>query len=144
MRFSWRALMLAPLLAPALFAASLGAFGGGNPVFGFLVVFVPGCIVSYGATIFLFVPALYVVSVNWTLTGVRACVVGLVLGALVFLPMTLLEWKSSGPDSGPPEEAFFGFLLRWTPDPFNAIYPLAGVITAGAYWWLASRRSVDP
>jgi hypothetical protein len=32
--------------------------------------------------------------------------------ALAFVPLTLLEWKSSGPDSGPPIESFWTFLLR--------------------------------
>jgi hypothetical protein len=144
MRFSWRALILAPLLVPALFAAVLGALLGNNPVFGFLFLFIPGCIVSYATTIVLFLPSLYLVSLWRPLTRLKVCLVGLVLGSLVYLPMTVLDWQSSGPDSGPPEETFLAFLLRCTPDPFNAIYPSAGLITAGAYWWLAVATSKNP
>jgi hypothetical protein len=57
----------------------------------------------------------------------------------VFVPVTLMEWKSSGPDSGPPTENFLVFFVRWAADPLTAVYPLAGLVTAGLYWWLASR-----
>jgi hypothetical protein len=74
------------------------------------------------------------------LTGFNVCLLGLVLGAIVFVPLTLLEWKSSGVDSGPPTENFFAFFLRWAADPLTAIYPLAGLITAVGYWWLGTWR----
>ena len=74
------------------------------------------------------------------MTAFRACLVGLLLGALVFVPLTWLEWKSSGPDSGPPTENFLVFFVRWTADPLTAMFPLAGLITAGLYWWLVTQR----
>jgi hypothetical protein len=58
----------------------------------------------------------------------------------VFVPLTWMDWKSSGTDSGPPTESFFTFFVRWTADPLTAIYPLAGLITAALYWWLGTRR----
>jgi hypothetical protein len=58
----------------------------------------------------------------------------------VFVPLTWMEWKSSGADSGPPTESFLTFFVRWTADPLTAIYPLAGLTTAGLYWWLGTRR----
>ena len=67
--------------------------------------------------------------------------VGLLLGALVFAPLTWLEWKSSGPDSGPPTENFLVFFVRWAADPLTAVFPLAGLITAGLYWWLVTQPS---
>jgi hypothetical protein len=54
-------------------------------------------------------------------TAFRACLVGLLLGALVFVPLTWLEWKSSGPDSGPPTENFLVFFERLC-------------------WWLVTQR----
>jgi hypothetical protein len=42
-----------------------------------------------------------------------------------------MEWKSSGPDSGPPSENFLVFFARWAADPLTAIYPVAGPLTAG-------------
>jgi len=78
------------------------------------------------------------------MTGFKVCLLGLVLGAAVFVPLTWMEWKSSGPDSGPPIESFLTFFLRWAADPLTAIYPVAGLVTAAAYWWLATRRRGRP
>jgi hypothetical protein len=140
MRFTWTGLILAPLLVPVIFSAALSFFLGGNPVFSFLLLLVPGCVVSYGTTIFLFLPCLFLLSLWRPMTGFKVCLLGLVLGAAVFVPVTVMEWKSSGPDSGPPTESFLKFFVRWTADPLTAIYPLAGLITAGLYWWLGTRR----
>jgi hypothetical protein len=78
------------------------------------------------------------------MTGLKVCLLGLMLGILVFVPLTWIEWTSSGPDSGPPTESFLAFFLRWAADPFIAIYPLAGLMTSGCYWWLAARRRDRP
>jgi hypothetical protein len=109
-------------------------------VLGFLVLLTPGCVVSYGATIFLFLPCLFLLSLWRTVTAVRACLLGLLLGALMIVPLTWLEWKSSGPDSGAPTESFLVFFVRWSADPPTAMFPLAGLITARLYWWLVTKR----
>ena len=116
----------------------------GNRALGFLILMVPSCIISYCTTIFLFLPSLYLLSFWRPMTGLKVCLLGLVLGALVFVPLTWIDWKSSGTDSGPPTESFLAFFLRWTADPFTAIFPLAGLVTSGLYWWLATRRSGRP
>jgi hypothetical protein len=140
MHFNWIGLILAPVAAPAMFGVLLGWLGGGNPVFGFLFGMVAGSIISYGTMIVLFLPCLFLTSSRWPMTGSRVCLLGAVLGLLVVVPVTLLGWKSSGPDSGPPTESLFTFFPRWVADPFTAIYPAAGLITAGTYWWLGSWR----
>ena len=148
MRFSWTGLILAPLLVPTIFSAAmpglLGSSEQSNPALVFLILMIPSCIISYGTTIFLFLPSLYLLSLWRPITGFKACLTGLVLGTLVFVPLTWMEWKSSGPDSGPPTESFLSFFLRWAADPFNAIYPVAGLITSGFYWWLVTRRGGRP
>jgi hypothetical protein len=144
MRFSWTGLMLAPLLAPALFSAAFGFLQEQHPVLGFLILLVPGCIVSYGTMIFLFLPCLFLLSLWRPITGLKVCLLGLLLGAAMYVPMTWMLWKSSGPDSGPPTESFLTFLVRSADDPFTAIFPLAGLITAGLYWWLGTRRRDPP
>src|SRR5258708_1758861 len=137
MRFTWTGLILAPLLVPVLFSAAFVSFSQGAwPVLGFLILLVPGCIVSYGTTIFLFLPCLFLLSLWRPMTGFKVCLLGLALGAAVFVPRTLMEWKSSGPDSGPPIESFLAVFVRWAADPFTAIYPLAGLITAGPDSWV--------
>ena len=138
MRFSWTGLILAPLLAPLIFSAAL--LSGDHPIVSFLILLAPACIVSYGTTIFLFLPCLFLLSLWRPMTGFKVCLLGLALGAAVLVPLTLMAWKGSGPDSGPPTESFLDFFVRWTLDPFTAILPMAGLITAGLYWWLGTRR----
>jgi len=145
MRFSWTGLILAPLLVPLLFSMVMpGLMGTSSPGLGFLFMLIPSCIVSYGTMILLFLPALFLLSLWQELNGMKVCLVGLVLGAAVFVPLTLLAWKASGPDSGPPIENFFVFFLRWSADPTTALFPLAGLVTAGFYWWLVTRRQGQP
>jgi hypothetical protein len=145
MRFSWTGLILAPLLVPVLFSAAATSFlHGDRPALLFLILLAAGCIVSYGATIFLFLPCLFLLSLWKPMTGLKTCLLGLVLGAAVFVPLTWMQWKGSGPDSGPPTESFLAFFARWAADPLTAICPLAGLITAALYWWLATRRQAAP
>src|SRR5262249_45360214 len=135
MRFSWTGLILAPLLMPLILSAALlGLLEGERPVLLFLFLLAAACIVSYGTTIFLFLPCLFLLSLWRPITGLKVYLLGLVLGAVMFVPLTWMDWKSSGPDSGPPSESFSAFFMRWAADPFTATYPLAGLITAGAYW----------
>src|SRR5476649_1139532 len=137
MRFSWTGLILAPLLVPVIFsAAMLSSLPGNSPPLNFLFLMVPGCFVSYGTTIFLFLPSLYLLSAWRPMTAFKVCTLGLVLCAVVIVPLTLMEWKCSGPDSGPPTESFVVFFLRWATDLMMALCPLAGLVTAGLYWWL--------
>jgi hypothetical protein len=141
MQFSRRGLILAPLVVPAIFSGLMAvAFDNNNPVLAFLFVMALGCIISYGSTIFLLLPSVYLLSLWRPLTGLNVCLLGLVLGAAVFVPVTLIEWKSSGPDSGPPTENPLVFMLRFGADPTMAVYPVAGLVTAGLYWWLATRH----
>jgi hypothetical protein len=140
MRFSWTGLFLAPLLVPLIFTAIFVSLQSERSLLGALIILVPSCIISYGTTIFLFLPSLFLLSLWRPMTGLKACLLGLVLGALVFVPLTLMDWKSSGPDSGPPTESFPAFFVRWVADPFNALFPVAGLITAGFYWWLGTWR----
>jgi hypothetical protein len=145
MQFSWRGLILAPLLVPAIFSGLMAAASdNNNPVLAFLFVMALGCIISYGSTIFLLLPSMYLLSLRRPLTGLNVCGLGLVLGAAVFVPITLIEWKASGPDSGPPTENPLAFMLRFGADPTTAIYPVAGLVTAGLYRWLATRRRFAP
>src|SRR5579859_2393679 len=100
MRFSWKAVLLAPLLAPVLFDALFGPLLGFGPGDGvgpalalFAVLLVPACIISYGATIGIFLPCLALLSRWIPITYVRVCLLGLVLGAAVVVPVTWFEWK---------------------------------------------------
>jgi hypothetical protein len=141
MQFSWRGLVLSPLPVPAIFSGLMAVgFDNNNSLLAFLFVMALGCIISYGSTIFLLLPSMYLLSLWRPLTGLNVCLLGLVLGAAVFVPITLMEWKASGPDSGPPTENPLVFMLRFGADPTTIIYPVAGLVTAALYWWLATWR----
>ena len=149
MRFSWSGLILAPLLVSVTFSTIGAAMlsspqEGGSLVVGFLILLIPGCVVSYGTTICLFLPCMFLLSLWRPVTAFTTCLLGLLLGALVFVPLTWLAWKSSGPDSGPPTESFLVFGVRWVADPITAMFPLAGLTTAGLYWWLPTLRRGRP
>jgi hypothetical protein len=140
-RFSWTGLLLAPLLVPVLVSTALvGALGSDWPALAFLVMLVPGCIISYGTMLFLFLPSMFVLTRYRQMTGRSVCGLGFALGVAAHVVTTWLAWGASGPDSGPPTESFFSFFLHWSADPLTAIFPVAGLVTAGAYWWLGTRR----
>jgi len=142
MRFSWTGLILAPLAVPVIFSTVMLTLLHANmPALMFLLLLVLSCVVSYGTTILLFLPCLFLLSLWRPMTGFKVCLLGLVLGTLAYVPVSLMEWKASGPDSGPPTESFFSFFPRWAADPTTAIFPLAGLVTAGLYWWLGTRRA---
>ncbi len=140
MRFSWPGVLLAPLAVPVLFSVAMaGLFGSDSPAPLVLIMLVTSSVVSYGATLVLFLPCLFVLSALRPMTWITVCLLGLVLGAAAYVPMTWMDWQSSGTDSGPPDEPFFAFLLRWMADPFALIFPVAGMVTAGLYWGIGTR-----
>ena len=141
MIFRWKALALAPLVVPFMFSLAL-SIGVKNPVAAFLIFFVLSSIFCYGVTLVLFVPALFCLSKFTTLQFHKVCVLGTLLGILVFLPMSWMFYISSGPDSGPPEGTFVAYLWRSLSDTFNLAFPLGGLITVMAYWHLAKERAL--
>jgi hypothetical protein len=143
MHFSWRGLVLAPLPVPLIVSAVMAVLLKADEapvVLPFLILLFPACVIAYGTTIFLFLPALFVLSRLRPMTGWLASALGLLLGLAVVVPVTALAWKSSGPDSGPPVESFPTFFVRWI-DPSMLFFPVAGLVTAALYWWLGTRRS---
>jgi len=142
MRFSWKALILAPLPMPLVLSAVMAPLmqGEGPVVLPFLILLIPACLISYAATTFLLLPALFVLSLLRPATGWMVSLLGFVLGAAMIVPVTLMAWTSSGPDSGPPTESFLTFFERWATDPLMLVFPIAGFVTANLYWWLVTRR----
>src|SRR4051812_29877812 len=120
--FSWRSIVIAPLVVPILVAALLTLGSPGNsPIFGFVLFLVLGSVVSYAATIFLLLPGLYVASRFIELRWYSVCLLGLVLGTAVFFPIAWVSFKSSGPDSGPPTGTLLEFLWRSRSDITNLL-----------------------
>ena len=143
MRFSWKALVLAPLVVPLILGGVffVAPFSPDARIFSFLFFFVPSVIVSYGTTIFLFLPCLYLASKLAPLTLPLTCILGTLLGMVAYLPLVFLAWRTTGPNSGPRDEPLVEFFARWVVDPLNLIFPVAGLMTAAAYWLLASKRT---
>jgi hypothetical protein len=144
MHFSWKGFWLAPLLMPVIGCAVMAPVlrGEGPVIFTFLLLMVPACVISYGATWLLFLPALFLISLVTSVTRLMACIVGFVIGAAVFLPVARLAWATGGPNSGPMEEEFWGFFAGWLTEPFMLFYPLGGLVTAALYWRFGTRRQL--
>ena len=142
MRFSWTGIILAPLPVPFILSAVMSPLltGDGPVILPFLILLIPACMISYATALFLFLPSLFLLSRWRPVTGLTACLLGAALGAAVIVPVTLLAWKGSGPDSGPPAESFLAFFGRWAADPLMLVFPIAGLVTANLYWWLGTRR----
>ena len=144
MRFGWKALLIAPLLLPLIACAVMAPLmrGDGPVILTFLGLLIPSCVISCGATLFLLLPALFLLSLLRPLTGWMVCLLGFALGVAMILPITWFAWASSGPDSGPPVEKFLTFFVRWAFDPFMLLFPAAGLATAALYWWLGTRHNL--
>jgi hypothetical protein len=142
MHFSWTGLLLGPLPVPLIASAMVAPMlrGDGPVVLTFLILLIPACVIAYAATIFLLLPSLFLLSLWRPVTGWMTCVLGFVLGAAVIVPVTLLAWKGSGPDSGPPTESLLTFFPRWALDPLMLFFPVAGLVTAALYWWFGRWR----
>jgi hypothetical protein len=136
MQFSWRGFLVAPAVVPTIVGVVAAILLGGGSIVLFLLTFVVGGIVSYSVTGFVFLPALFALSRVRTMTGFTTSILGLALGMTAYIPWTWVEWKSSGPDSGPPTESYLSFVLRWDFDPLTLIFLPAGLVTAAVYWRL--------
>lgn len=142
MKLSWRGLILAPLPIPLVFSVLFEiSTPGRSPILSFLFFFVLGCVLSYGITIFIFLPCLFLVSKLTLLTALLTSLVGTVIGFLVYFPINWQLYLSSGVDSGPPEGTFGNYLWKhgfeWD---FWALL-LAGLVTSFLYWYLVNQST---
>jgi hypothetical protein len=142
MKISRRGLLLAPLPMPIIFSLMFEISAPGqNPILSVLFFSAFGSVVSYGITICLFVPLLYLVSKFTSLTAIVTSLVGMVVGFIVYFPVAWQMYISSGVDSGPPQGTFKEYLLRqgfqWD---FWALL-FAGMVTAFLYWYISKRST---
>ncbi len=138
-----RALILAPVVVPLIYCALFTALtsGGPLPVAAFLVLFVPAAVFSYAVAILFFLPTFLLLSRIARPTALLICGTGTILGALAWVPVSLLMWKSSGPDSGPPIGPWLDSFRDSLADPLTLSFPVGGLITAAVYWALARPRT---
>jgi hypothetical protein len=148
MTFSWRALILAPLPIPLIFGALLAiSFPGKNLFASFLFFSAPGIVLSYGITIFLFLPCVFVVAMLTPLTARLTGALGTALGLLVYVPVIWTSYRGSGDDSGPPQITFGEYLRQHAFGLDFWAFLVAGLVTAMMYWFLANqppRRDDQP
>jgi hypothetical protein len=140
MNFTWNGFLLAPMLVPLLFSALLTDFANGrSPVLGMLFLFAFLSMFSYGVMACLFLPCMHLVSKYIPPTFRLSCIVGVAMGALVYVLFSWVGFRASGFNSGPPQGTFAEFLLRDLRDPVNwGLFPGGGLATAAAYWMLVS------
>ena len=115
------------------------SFESKSPVLGFLVIFALGSIFSYGATILLLLPCLYLLSKLTMLKFHLVCLLGAVLGFVVFFPCAWVDFRASGTNSGPPEGPFIEFLARSWGDSITWMFPVGGLVTAAVYWIVVNK-----
>jgi hypothetical protein len=141
MPFSWRAALLAPLLVPFLIAAFMALAMGRNELLGFLAIFVVAGMLSYGATVLLLIPCLFVASRFTRPTVWLAALLGMALGLLMYFPISWPMYLATGVDSGPPPDSYVHYLCH---DILTGSWPFlaAGTMTAVLYWFLA--KPSDP
>ena len=90
MRYSWAGFWLAPLVVPLIGSAVMAPLvsGDGPVILTLAILLIPACVISYGAVVLLFLPALFLLSLLRPVTGWVACALGLALGAATILPRT--------------------------------------------------------
>jgi hypothetical protein len=141
MKFSSKALLLAPLLVPFIYSALFVlASPGKKPFLAFLIFFLLGSFFSYCATIFLFLPCLYLFSRFLKLSTYLVGITGFLMGGISFIPFAWLSYRTSGEDSGPPEGTFAASLWMQLHDPFFWAFPIGGLITAMVYRYFCSKK----
>src|SRR4051812_47724651 len=122
MRFSWKGILLAPLLAATVVSAAfVNDLYNVPPMRSFFILLIPACVISYSTTVVVFLPALFVISKWLPLTTATVCFLGFVLGAVAYVPVIWLAWETSGPDLGPPLVSLTTYLLRWYIEPQTAV-----------------------
>lgn len=137
--FSLKALLLAPLPVPFL-ASAVFVFGmeSGKPLPVFLIFSLLGLIVSGLGTLSLAF-CLWLLGHLRPVTKSLSAALGLLLAAAGYLVFAWMNWKSSGPDSGPPDETFATFLRHDGTDFFLYIFLLGGLFTALLYHAIATK-----
>ena len=142
MKFSWKALFVAPLPVPFVYSVAFVILSpmGKHPISGFLFCFILGSMFSYGATLFLFLPCLFLISRLIPLTARLTCLLGTLLGGLTLLPVDWVMWTTSGVDSGRPQGSFAAYFLQQGFDPIDWAFVVGGLATATIYWFLAKQR----
>jgi hypothetical protein len=142
MIFSWKGLALAPLPIPFIYSIAFVILAqSGSPLILFLILFAFGGFVSYCTTLCLFLPCLFLISKLKLLTVHLTCLLGMVLGGFIYLPIAWQIFLTSGDNSGPPQGSFGDYLWRdLLFEPITWAFPVGGLVTALIYWVLVNQQ----
>lgn len=139
MTINWTGVLLAPLAVPFTYSAAFAFWSADSlPLSLFMICFIAGSLFSYGVTTLLFLPCLYALSRLTPLTAPLTCVVGGVLGAAGYLPVSFAIWRANTPNPGPAARTWIATLLRDMSDPIFLAFPIGGLATAALFWWLVN------
>lgn len=116
-----------------------------NPWPTFLFIFGLSIAFSYGVSLFLFLPGLFVLSRFTKLTFLRTVLFGTLLGLALYFPIAWQSYLASGDNSGPPTESFLHY-LRHNFVSESWLFYGSGLLTAALYWLLAkpATKGVSP
>lgn len=134
--FSFKAPLPVPLVYSAIFTFGSGS---GKPAGLFVFCFGFGLVVSALGTVALAITLWLMARAVQPPGRIVTGTTGTLLAAFGYVVFAWINYKSSGPDSGPPEGTFTAFLLRkedwWVPVAFL----LAGLVTSLLYDTLVRR-----
>jgi hypothetical protein len=141
--FSWRALLLAPLVIPAP-TAVVFVTGSKNPIAAFGICTLLGYVFTLAVVGCMLLPTLWLVSWVANIRAWLTPVIGGFLATPIFLAWDYTSWCSSGVDSGPPTTTYPQWIAQnwFTPEPLVVVS--FGVITAAAYHFLAKKKMKSP
>lgn len=139
LRFSWKAILLAPLLVPLVASLIMASAPSKSPAFSFLIFFALGSAFSFGLSIGLFLPGLFLLSLFTRLTLWLRGLFGTALGLAIYLPVAWVSYGASGDDSGPPSGTFGEYL--WRQSGSEAWLFLAGGLVTALFYWVLSKPS---
>lgn len=138
------ALLLAPLILPLIFSGVFAVdavWSGMQPMVALslgLPLLLTTALFSYGATLMIGLPLLFLAAHWFRLNAWRVLGAGALSGVLANLPLTWIFYQGSGENSGTPEPISVFQFLQWALLSETTLLCLfAGAVTASAFYVLS-------
>lgn len=136
---SWLGFLVAPAPGLLCFAALLTP-GSSKPLAAFAVMLLLGLPVAVTGTA-AFVTCFHLLDRLRPISRVTSAALGPGLAALLYFPILWVNWKSSGPDSGPPTETIWAYAAHDLNDWLVYWLLVSGIATAAVYHGFAVRKA---
>jgi hypothetical protein len=139
------AALVAPLAVPAIFFVTFTLYffrsvGLMRTLAGALFLTASLSVVTYGVTIFIGVPILFLASRVVRLNALVVLLAGALAALIAYLPLTWLEYQTTGNNSGPPDSITPLQFLHWALDGaavFILAFIIVGLMTSAAFYFLS-------